>query len=54
LKKNARTTNNHESVRLLERIGFQHEGTQRNHSWEDEGAFYDSAIYGLLAHEFSE
>lgn len=45
---------NHESVRLLERVGFQLEGTQRNHSWEDDGTFHDSAIYGLLAGEFRE
>jgi ribosomal-protein-alanine N-acetyltransferase len=49
----ARTiADNHESVRLLERLGFQHEGTQRAHSWEDDGTFHDSAIYGLLADEF--
>ena len=49
----ARTiADNHESVRLLERFGFQREGTQREHSWEDDGTFHDSAIYGLLAHEF--
>jgi ribosomal-protein-alanine N-acetyltransferase len=44
---------NHESVRLLERLGFQREGTRRQHSWEDDGTFHDSAIYGLLRHEFS-
>jgi ribosomal-protein-alanine N-acetyltransferase len=44
---------NHESVRLLERLGFQREGTQREHSWEDDGTFHDSAIYGLLKHEFT-
>jgi ribosomal-protein-alanine N-acetyltransferase len=50
----ARTiADNYESVRLLERNGFQREGTQRKHSWEDDGTFHDSAIYGLLAHEFS-
>jgi len=45
---------NYESVRLLERNGFQREGTRRKHSWEDDGAFHDSAIYGLLVHEFTE
>ena len=51
----ARTiADNHESVRLLERTGFQREGTQREHSWEDDGTFHDSAIYGLLAHEFRD
>jgi ribosomal-protein-alanine N-acetyltransferase len=49
----ARTiADNHESVRLLERLGFQHEGTQRAHSLEDDGTFHDSAIYGMLTHEF--
>jgi ribosomal-protein-alanine N-acetyltransferase len=49
----ARTiADNHESVRLLERLGFQREGTQRKHSWEHDGTFHDSAIYGLLADEF--
>jgi ribosomal-protein-alanine N-acetyltransferase len=43
---------NHESVRLLERIGFTREGTRREHSWEDDGTFHDSAMYGLLRHEF--
>ncbi len=49
----ARTiADNHESVRLLERLGFRREGTQRAHSWEDDGTFHDSAIYGMLAKEF--
>lgn len=49
----ARTiADNHGSVRLLERLGFTREGTQRAHSWEDDGTFHDSAIYGLLASEF--
>lgn len=43
---------NHESVRLLERNRFTREGTRRKHSWEDDGTFHDSAIYGLLANEF--
>jgi ribosomal-protein-alanine N-acetyltransferase len=50
----ARTiADNHESVRLLERLGFQREGTWRKHSWEDDGTFHDSAIYGLLREEFA-
>jgi [ribosomal protein S5]-alanine N-acetyltransferase len=50
----ARTiADNHESVRLLERMGFQREGTFRKHSWEDDGTFHDSAMYGLLWDEFS-
>jgi ribosomal-protein-alanine N-acetyltransferase len=50
----ARTiADNHGSVRLLERLGFQREGTQRAHSLEDDRMFHDSAIYGLLAAEFT-
>jgi ribosomal-protein-alanine N-acetyltransferase len=50
----ARTiADNHESVRLLRRNGFKLEGLQRQHSWEDDGTFHDSAIYGLLRHEFN-
>ena len=49
----ARTiADNHESVRLLERLGFQREGTFRRHSWEEDGTFHDSAMYGLLREEF--
>jgi [ribosomal protein S5]-alanine N-acetyltransferase len=39
---------NHKSVRLLEKLGFAREGTQRHHSLEDDGRFHDSAMYGLL------
>lgn len=39
---------NHESVRLLEKLGFVREGTQRQHSLEEDGRFHDSAIYGLI------
>ena len=39
---------NHKSVRLLERLGFVREGTQRQHSLEEDGRFHDSAMYGLL------
>ena len=40
---------NHRSVRLLERLGFQREGTLREYSLEDDLAFHDSAVYGLLS-----
>ena len=40
---------NHRSVRLLERLGFQREGTPREHSLEDDLAFHDSAVYSLLS-----
>ena len=43
---------NHESVRLLERLGFQREGTRRKYSWEEDGTFHDSAMYGLLKDEW--
>lgn len=45
---------NHRSVRLLERLGFTREGTRRGFSWEDDGTFHDSAVYGLLCHEWQE
>ena len=44
---------NHESVRLLEKVGFQCEGTRRKHSWEEDGTFHDSAMYGLLRQEYT-
>ena len=44
---------NYESVSLLENIGFIREGTKRESSWEDDGTFHDSAMYGLLRREFS-
>ncbi len=43
---------NYRSVDLLERLGFQHEGTRREHSLEDDGLFHSSAIYGLLRREY--
>ena len=36
-------------VRLLERLGFQREGTRREYSLEDDLTFHDSAVYGLLS-----
>jgi len=39
---------NHPSVRLLERLGFQREGTLREFSLEDDGTFHDSVVFGLL------
>jgi ribosomal-protein-alanine N-acetyltransferase len=36
------------SVRLLERLGFQREGTLRERSLEQDGTFHDSAVFGLL------
>jgi len=45
---------NHGSVRMLERLGFVREGTRRGFSWEDDGTFHDSAIYGLLGDEWQK
>jgi ribosomal-protein-alanine N-acetyltransferase len=43
---------NHASTKLLQRLGFQLEGMRREHSWEEDGTFHDSAVYGLLRPEF--
>lgn len=45
---------NHESVRLLTKHGFQLEGVRREYSLEDDGTFHGSAIYGLLEREYRE
>ena len=45
---------NHESVRLLERVGFHRDGTRRKFSWEDDGTFHDSAMYSMLKDEFKQ
>jgi ribosomal-protein-alanine N-acetyltransferase len=39
------------SVRLLERLGFQREGTLRGEYWAD-GAFHDETLYALLRPEY--
>jgi len=44
---------NYASVGMLEKIGFMREGTERESSWEDDGTFHDSAMYGLLRREFT-
>lgn len=43
---------NYRSVRLLQRLGFQREGLRREHSLEEDGAFHDGAVYGLLKREY--
>jgi len=43
---------NHESVRMLQRLGFQLEGVRREYSWEDDGTFHGSGVFGLLRHEY--
>ena len=44
---------NTRSVAVLEKIGFVREGTSRESSWEDDGFFHDSALYGLLKREYA-
>lgn len=39
------------SVRMLEKLGFQLEGVRREYSWEEDGAFHGSGVFGLLRHE---
>ncbi|WP_435078273.1 GNAT family N-acetyltransferase [Halococcus sp. AFM35] len=46
-------TSNTASQRLLERIGFTHEGTKRESSFA-EGAYVDEEQYGLLESEWRE
>jgi ribosomal-protein-alanine N-acetyltransferase len=36
------------SVRLLEKLGFQREGARREFTLEDDGAYHDGGIFGLL------
>lgn len=36
------------SLRLAERLGFSRDGSLRNRILEDDGQFYDCAVYGLL------
>lgn len=48
----ATIADNHESVNLLKKLDFRLEGTLRSCSWEDDGTFHDSCIFGLLHDEF--
>lgn len=50
----ATIADNHESVNLLKKLGFRLEGIRRGYSWEDDGTFHDSAMFGLLQKEFIE
>lgn len=43
---------NTRSVRMVERLGFRLEGVRREYSWEDDGTYHGSAIYGLLRQEY--
>ena len=42
---------NHESRRMLEKLGFVCEGIRRGYSLEDDGEYHGSAMYGLLRSE---
>lgn len=50
----ATIADNHESVNLLKKLGFQLEGVRRGYSLEEDGTFHDSAMFGLLREEFLE
>lgn len=50
----ATIADNHESVNLLKKLGFQLEGIRRDYSWEEDGTFHDSCMFGLLCHEYAE
>jgi len=43
---------NHESVRMLEKLGFVLEGVRREYSLEDDGKYHGSAMYALLKSEY--
>jgi [ribosomal protein S5]-alanine N-acetyltransferase len=43
---------NYASVQMLKKLGFQLEGVRRECSWEEDGLFHGSGIFGLLRHEF--
>jgi ribosomal-protein-alanine N-acetyltransferase len=45
------STANLRSLRLAERLGFTREGTLRKRILEDDGHFYDGAVFGLLRSE---
>ena len=43
---------NHESVRMLEKLGFTCEGIRREYTLEDDGEYHNSAMYALLLREY--
>jgi len=43
---------NHESRKMLDKLGFVCEGIRRGYSLEDDGKYHGSAIYGLLKSEY--
>ncbi len=44
---------NTRSVRLAERLGFSRDGLLRRRILEDDGAFHDSTLYGLLRSDWA-
>ncbi len=44
---------NHPSARVLERLGFVHEGTDRLAYWDDDGTRSDDVRYGLLHEDWT-
>lgn len=43
---------NHESVRMLEKLGFTREGIRREYTLEEDGEYHNSAMYALLLSEY--
>ena len=43
---------NYESRRMLEILGLTCEGIRREYSWEDDGKYHGSTMYGLLLREY--
>lgn len=43
---------NHESVHMLEKLGFTCEGIRREYTLEDDGKYHNSAMYAMLLSEF--
>lgn len=39
-------------IRRMKKPGFTLEGIRRGYSWEWDGTFHDSAMFGLLRDEF--
>lgn len=44
---------NHESRRMLDKLGFTCEGIRREYSLEEDGEYHGSAMYGLLRSEYN-
>ncbi len=44
---------NEASIKIVQRLGFQHEGTLRSH-FQINGQFVNEEVYGLLRHEWQD